>query len=164
MWRWHDRFEIAVRRLAVLLVLILVLVQGAMLNDDVRYRLSIGEQFEGRPVTEQSSRTIQAASDSVTTGEEMVSPWAEVELEMLHFSSLPRAMVLVNGQWAGSFTEPKLRLRVMGSDDIEIETSSYDFPVQFRINKASVNLVQPCIGDIYKSNHGRIFVGKVMVK
>lgn len=164
MWSWHDHFEIVIRRLAVLLAIVLVLVQGAMLNGDVRYRLSIGEQLEGRPVTEQSNRTIQAASDSVLTGEEMISPWAEVEVEMLQFTSLPQAMILINGQWAGSFAEPKLRLRVMGSDDIEIDTSSYDFPVQFRINQASVNLVQPQVGDSYKSNHGRIFVGKVMVK
>jgi len=164
MARWDNCWEQFLRRGAVLLAIVLVLVQGAMLDDDVRYRLSLGEQLEGRPVNEQSYQSIQAASDSVLTGEETVSPWAEVEVEMLQFTSLPRAQVLVNGQWAGSFTEPKLRLRVMGADDIEIDTSSYEFPIQFRIKKVSVNVVQPSAGSIYKSDGGRIYVGKIMVK
>lgn len=161
---WSKRIERIVRRIAIFIAVALVLVQGAMLNDDIRYRLSGGEQFEGRQVTEESYHSIQAASDSVLTGEEAVSPWAEVEIELMQFTSLPRAMVLVNGQWAGSFSEPRLRLRVMGADDIEIDTSSYEFPVQFRLNKVSINVVQPCAGTLLKSNGGRIYVGKVMVK
>ncbi|MGE5380438.1 MAG: hypothetical protein ACM3NT_05160 [Methylocystaceae bacterium] len=163
MSRW-SRFDRIARRMVVLLAITLVLVQGAMLNDDIRYRLSIGEQLEGRPVAEDSYQNIQAASDSVLTGEETVSPWAEIEIEMQQFTSLPRAMVLVNGQWAASFVEPRLRLRVMGADDIEIDTSSYEFPITFHIKKVSVNVVQPGAGSIFKSDHGRIYVGKVMVK
>jgi len=161
---WNHGLEAIVRRLAIMLAVVLVLVQGAMLNDDIRYRLSIGEQLEGRPVTEQSHQAVQAASDSVLTGEEMVSPWAEIELEMMQFTSLPRAMVLVNGQWAGNFIEPKLRLRVLAADDIEIDTSSYEFPVQFQIKRVSVNVVQTSTGDVLRSSGGRIYVGKVMVK
>lgn len=164
MVQGNQRFESIMRRIAVLLAITLVLVQGAMLNDDVRYRLSIGEQLEGRPVDEQSYQSIQAASDSVLTGEETVSPWAEVEVELMQFTSLPRAQILVNGQWAGSFTEPRLRLRVMGADDIEIDTSSYEFPVQFRVKAVSENVVQPTAGSIFKTDRGRIYVGKIMVK
>lgn len=165
MLRWQDGVGTVALRLAGILSVVLILVQAAMTNDNIRYRLSWGEQFEGYPaVVLENQKPAVAASDSALVGEESFSPWAEIVVEVENYSSLPKAFVLVNGEKAGVFYEPRLRIRVMAGDDLEIDTSSYSSPISFRICETSRNVAEPGPGTVVSSTSGRVYLGKVMVK
>ncbi len=66
--------------------------------------------------------------------------WGSVTLDLQTYTELERAVVLVNGAEAGSFTGSSLTLRVYDGDLLEIDCTAYSRPVSFRLRKASVGI------------------------
>ena len=80
------------------------------------------------------------------------------------YSSLARVKVLVNDKEVATFQERQVKLEVMAGDVVEIDTSFYDFPIEFKISSVSSNLAAPSLNQCYNSNQGIVMIGKVVVK
>lgn len=157
-----QRIERGLIRFVVLAVVMMVLVQGFMSVDPIRFYLSWGERMEGEkiqlPVA--ANRTVTADPDM----EQTISPQARLVIETSHFSSLPRARILVNGAERSAFNGKRVSLAVQAGDTVEIDATAYDFPVEFRVTAVSSNLVFPDRSQSYTANRTMVMVGKVVVK
>ncbi|NLG32269.1 MAG: hypothetical protein GX550_01980 [Syntrophomonadaceae bacterium] len=162
MKKWVNLIEKILIRCIVLILIVLVLVQGMMTKDSFRFYLSWSEQMEGQllefPVSAGSQ--YREAEPSM----QIDSPFAALTISISEYSSLPKANVLINGQPTGNFTEPELNLTLMAGDVVEIDSSYYAFPVEYKISRASENLAYPGVGNSYTGNQGMVMIGKIIVK
>ena len=158
----HDlinRIEKGMVRFVVLCLLGLVLVQGLMTSEPIRFFLSWGERMEGQPIEIPASQSNQAALP-----EEIKSPQAAVTLKIDKFSALPKAKVLVNGQERARFDENKTTVSLQASDTLEIDSTAYNFPIDYEIASTSSTLEFPSPGQKYTANQAVVMVGKIIVK
>lgn len=148
-------------RFIVLGAIMLVLVQGLMTDDSMRFYLSLGERMEGQVIELPDEEEIlrEEAAGPIAT-----SPYATITFAIKEFSSLPRTRVLVNGEPRADFCEQKVTLNVMGGDVIEIDSSAYNFPVEYYIEESSSNLGYPRQGQAFTGNQSIVMIGKIIVK
>jgi hypothetical protein len=135
MW---DEFERHLRRWVVISLVLLVVVQGLMTNDNIRYFLSIGERMEGSKIAVTASSTAdkQLSSGTVPAG-------GSLELVKADGKPARDALVLINGKPAARFDSPQVLLQVEPGDEIKIDTRSYQEPITFRVGKISPDLDFP---------------------
>jgi len=62
------------------------------------------------------------------------------------------------------FSKKELTLQLMAGDVLEIDSSYYNFPIEFKVEKVSENLAFPRKDEIYTGNHDIVMIGKVVVK
>jgi hypothetical protein len=158
--KFINRVEKSLIHLIVLSLAAVVLVQGLMTSEPFRLYLSWGERLEGQIVEYPAI----AESPSHTPPAEVVSPDAVLTIAIEQYSALPKALILVNGKERTRFDEREIRLEVMAGDTIEIDSTSYDFPINYRIKSVSDNLAFPAKDNVYTANHSLVMVGKVIVK
>jgi hypothetical protein len=72
--------------------------------------------------------------------------------------------VLVNGQEYASFDTSKVELKVNPQDVVEIDSTAYNFPVEYQVMSRSPNLAYPRQGQVYTANQSMVMVGKIIVK
>jgi hypothetical protein len=163
--KWPEKVGRGAIRVSAILAILLLVVQGAMTDEDVRFRLAVGEQFEGRPTAAVSFTEPVAAVGTQTSAEggPSVSPWAIIKIRADKYATLPQARILVNGTVVADFSRPFVELRVMPGDVVEAE-SAYGFPVTLRIVSISPNAKAPSAGQVFEVLGGRIMMGKVMVR
>lgn len=161
MKRFSDRVEKLLIRTAILALVVLVLVQGMMTRDPLRLYLSWGERLEGQSI-EYPASTQPPEREQDTSN--IQSPYALVTISADKYSSLPRAIILVNGQEKTRFETEKVELKLMAGDVVEIDSTSYNFPVDYKIEEISNNLAYPEKGQIYSSDQSIVMIGKVVVK
>lgn len=162
MKKFIEKVEKHLIRSIALVFVAVILVQGLMTQDDMRLYLSWGERLEGQtieyPVYSNEEEKQEPEMETLN------SPYALLGLSLEEYSSLPRAMVLVNGKEYGSFEDNQVQLKLMAGDVIEIDASYYDFPVKFKVLQASDNLAFPVPGEIYVCNQDVVMIGKIVVK
>ena len=158
-----DRVEKGLIRFVVIGMVIMVVVQGFMSVDPIRLYLSWGERMEGEQVQLPAAATKTEPADP-DVEEAVVSPQARLVLEITHFSSLPRARILVNGAERATFNGKRVSLPVQAGDTVEIDSTAYNFPIEFSVAAASANLVFPEKSQKYTANQTVVMVGKVVVK
>ena len=158
-----DRVEKGLIRFVVIGIVIMVVVQGFMSVDPLRLYLSWGERMEGEqlqlPVAANKTETVDPDVE-----EAAVSPRARLVLEISHFSSLPRAKVLVNGSERAAFNGKQISLAVQAGDKVEIDATAYNFPIEFSVEAVSSNLVFPEKSQKYTANQTVVMVGRLIVK
>ena len=140
----------------------LVVVQGLMTNDNIRFYLSLGERFEGREVTV----TTAVTSD---LGEPLEIPCSTSSpgsfyLELQDYTSLDKVRLLVNGQEMGGMSSSRVRLYVTSGDVIEIDTQAYNHPITLKITNVTPNLAFPEDGMTITSQQAVSMLGKVKAK
>ncbi len=162
MKQFIDKMEKYLIRFIVLGVILLVVGQGLMTRDSMRLFLSWGERMEGQTVEFPVSTGESALEDDTTAMVE--SPHALVVLSIEKYSSLPKAYVLVNDEQRDAFLEKELTLKLMAGDVVEIDSSYYNFPIEFKVEKVSENLAFPRKDEIYTGNHDIVMIGKIVVK
>ena len=162
MKKFIEKVEKHLIRSIALVFVAVILVQGLMTQDDMRLYLSWGERLEGQtieyPVYSNEGEKQEPEMETLN------SPYALLGLSLEEYSSLPRAMVLVNGKEHGSFEDNQVQLKLMAGDVVEIDASYYDFPVKFKVLKASDNLAFPVPGENYVCNQDVVMIGKIVVK
>ncbi|MGE5371431.1 MAG: hypothetical protein ACM3QZ_05510 [Solirubrobacterales bacterium] len=148
-------------RIAICGMVMLVLVQGMMTNDRLRYYLSAEARLEGQPVELPRASREQTRVSSVPA---LAPGMGTITIALVDYSALSNARLLLNGKEMGRFTQSSMQLYVTSGDLIEIDTTGYSAPVQLRITQASSNLTFPTKGDRFVSQGGRISVGRVMTR
>mgnify|MGYP000911697765 FL=1 len=161
-----NRVEKYLIRIIVLSLLVIVVVQGIMTHDPLRLYLSWSERMEGQVVE------YPVAGDAAeSTGDKQQtdvlkaqSPQAGMILTIEDFSSLPRTIVLVNGNEKARFQNKEVKLLLQAGDVLEIDSRAYSFPVEYKIENTSSNLSFPERGTVYTANQGIVMLGKIIVK
>lgn len=158
---FFERVERLLMRMVVIALVAVVIVQGVMTNDQARFFLSWSERMEGQAINLE-----EAGSDTASDGaaQSAVAAQALLTLGIKDFASLPKARVLVNGQEYSVFNSAKVELKVSPQDVVEIDSTAYNFPVEFQVISRSPNLAYPRQGQIYAANQSMVMVGKIIVK
>lgn len=160
MRRFINSVEKYLIRLIVLSLVTVVAVQGLMTQDPLRLYLSWGERLEGQLLEYPAA----ANTPAPVPPREVESPDAVMSIIAEKYSALPRAVILVNGKELTRFNDREVRLQVMAGDIIEIDSTSYDFPIDYRIKSVSDNLSFPEKDTVYTANQSMVMVGKIIVK
>ncbi|ABI68704.1 hypothetical protein [Syntrophomonas wolfei] len=166
MKRFVEKVEKFLIRAIILAVLIIVVVQGAMTQDSWRFYLSLGERMEGQTI-EFPVNNFPADSPKNSANpnsQALESPRAEITLQVEKFSSLPHAIIMVNGEERAKFTNGEVALELNAGDVVEIDTSYYNFPLSFIVKDCSSNLAYPEKGKTFTSNQSIAMIGKIIVK
>ena len=132
-----------------------------MTADPIRFYLSWGERMEGQKLELPVSYQEQ---DSPSVVGEIKSPQTKLAIAVEKFSSLPRAKILINGQEKYSFTEREVTLDINAGDTVEIDSTAYNFPIDYKIVSVSSNLAYPGSKQIFTANQTIVMIGKIIVK
>lgn len=81
--------------------------------------------------------------------------------QLINFSTLPKAKILVNGKIAGDFTHPYVNLPVAEGDLVEIDTCFYEHLVTIKVLESSSNIVLPQKGVQLSGKKTVLSFGKV---
>lgn len=156
-----DEIGKSLMRLTIIGLVALVVIQGLMTRDSIRFYLSLGEQWEGKPL----ATPVSAVKDSPrTTIPTVQSAVGTIDVVLTDYAALPEVKVLVNGETAAVFKGRRVRLRVVPGDVVEVDATSYTKPVRFRIEKISQNLEFPRAGMEYTAKQSIVMVGRVIGK
>ncbi len=82
-------------------------------------------------------------------------------LQLVNFSTLPKAKILINGQYQGDFTHPYVTLAVSEEDTIEVDCTFYEHPVVVKIVDSSKAILKPAKGMDFTGQKTIITIGKV---
>lgn len=147
--------------MVVLSLLLVVVAQSLMTADTMRFYMSWSERMEGQtlPTPVNAPRTESTPSKS-----EIKSPQTLIGITAAKYDSLPKAKILVNGQERYTFSRSQVLMRVNAGDTVEIDASSYNFPIDFTITSGSANLGFPVKGEVFTGNQSIVMIGKVIVK
>lgn len=150
-------------RFIVIGFVVLVIAQGIMTNDPMRLYLSWGERMEGQSI-EFPVSTGEFDQESDNNSMQVNSPYAVLVLNIEKFSSLPNAAILVNGKEVQRFTDNEVRLKLIAGDVVEIDSTRYNFPVEYQVTNVSNNLAFPEKGQVFTGNQGMVMIGQIIVK
>lgn len=169
MKKYVNLVEKYLIRTIIVFLVAMVVIQGLMTRDDLRLYLSLGERLEGQYLGQPALNKNQEAAPSVQNdqpGENVAreSPQAQLTIAIERFSSLPRAVILINHHPYREFTDKEMRLELAAGDIVEIDTTFYSFPVSFLVKETSSNVAYPEKNQTYQANQGIIMVGKIIVK
>lgn len=160
MRRFADLVEKYLIRTIIISLVLLVLVQGLMTKDTWRFYLSFGERLEGQVIEYPVNTTDEDAESNAP----VESPYAILVISTENNLALPKAKVLVNNKELANFTQNEVQLNLMAGDIVEIDTTSYNFPVEFKITQVSDNISFPERDKSYTANQGLVMIGKIIVK
>lgn len=160
MKNFINTVEKGLVRFAAVCLVTMILVQGLMTSDPIRFYLSWGERMEGQNV-QFPVNTTQEITNPV---QEIKSPQARVAFGVEKYSSLPRAKILVNGQEKYNFTDKKVTVDLNAGDTLEIDSSAYNFPIDYKVTAVSANVAFPESGQTFTANQTIVMVGKIIVK
>lgn len=164
MRKFINAIEKYLIRLIVMGFIVLVMVQGMMTNDPMRLYLSWGERMEGQSIEFPVSTGEIAEDEDTGKGMQVNSPYAVLVLKVDKFSSLPHAIILVNGEEIRNFKDNEVELKLIAGDVVEIDSTYYNFPVNYRVVNISDNLAYPQKDQVFTCNQGIAMIGKIIVK
>ncbi|HQA06651.1 MAG TPA: hypothetical protein PLM20_03560 [Syntrophomonadaceae bacterium] len=160
MRNFVNRIEKYLIRIIALSLAAVVLTQGFMTREPFRLYLSWGERLEGQLL---EYPAVAERPDPVPPAQ-VESPDAVLTIVIEKYSALPKAVILVNDKERTCFENREVTLEVMAGDTIEIDSTAYDFPINYRISSVSDNLSFPEKDSVYTANHSIVMIGKVIVK
>ena len=94
-------------------------------SDSLSAKIDLGENWYG-----EEYQFSPAAADNGGV-------WGNVVLELMDYSTLPKALVLINGEQKASFREQQVTVRVENGDVITVDTTAYGSAVRVRIKSVS---------------------------
>lgn len=150
-------------RLAVLSMITIVVVQGMMTIDPLRFYLSWAERMEGQSFEYPVANTTESA-ESKNNDYESSAALATFTMEIEQYASLPESKILINGQEKYAFKEKNILIEVHAGDLLEIDSSYYNFPVKYKISSCSSNLAYPKKDQVFTGNQGVVMIGEIIVK
>ena len=164
MKRIIDKVEKYLIRIIVLSLLVIVVVQGMMTHDPLRLYLSWSERMEGQVIEYPVAGDAKTANKNKPETLKTASPQAYLVIETKEFSSLPRSIILVNGNEKARFNDKEVKLLLKANDVVEIDSCAYNFPVTYCIKNSSDNLAFPEKEKLYTANQSIVMIGKIIVK
>lgn len=137
----------------------LLLVQTMMAIDHQWLVAGLSEELEKRPVN-----FYQEYPEARVTSGPYQTVFATITIQCENFSSLEKAILLVNGEEVGDFRDKQLTIKVSPGDTVSIDGSFYTHELIFKVVAASENVGQPEIGQIIRVNGDVALVGEVRMK
>ncbi len=86
-----------------------------------------------------------------------------VTFQLLDYTSLPKAAILVNGEKKGYFANRYVTVPVTDGDELAIETGFYERPVSFKIIQTYGNVLVPPIGIVIEVQGTTKTIGTVVI-
>lgn len=148
--RWFCRFERFLVRLVIAAAVILVLVQALAVQSPTAGLLDLAGLDEHRPV---------AAISNNDQDKTIV-----ITFELLDFSSLGRAQVLVNGSPAADFSTRYTTVKVAPGDAVEIDGTFYDRSFRIKLLDVYPVAVKPVRDVVHTVRQERHLIGIVELK
>ena len=149
-------------RLLIFSFIALVVVQGLMTNDGIRFYLSLGERLEGQVALVETA-AITESGEILEIPTSTSSP-GSIYLELQDYTYLDKVRILINGREMGRMSSSRVKLYVTAGDVLEIDTQAYNHPVTLKVTGVSSNLAFPEEGMTFTSHQAVTMVGKVRVK
>lgn len=118
-------------------------VQALLVLDAAELFFEIGKQVEPQPMTfyeEFPEVRVTASSDALQ------SVFATVTIQCQNYSSLDKAVLLINGEEVGSFHDKQITVKVADGDVLAVDGSFYIHEIVFEVVAASENVAQPELG------------------
>jgi len=141
---------------AVLLVIFAL--QAILFLDAAELFFEIGEQ-----VNKESIAFYQEFPEArVTSADTAIqSVFATVTIQCRNYSSLEKAVLLINGEEVGDFRNKQLTVKVSEGDVLAIDGSFYIHELIFEVVATSENVAQPEIGQTVRVYQDIAVLGKV---
>jgi hypothetical protein len=162
--RWQGNFWVLVEygekilvRVVIFGLVALVGVQAMLTSDSMRFYLSWAERLEGQPFPEWSnpSARVMDAESSV---------FAHLTVELMDFSSLSKAKVLLNDVEIADFRNKKVTIKVYPGDTIKIDGTFYNRKLKFVISEISPNISAPDLHQVIQTDSTVESFGQVKFK
>lgn len=134
-----HRVERFLLRLVVLSVLLLVAVQGLMMDDQGKRLLTAIDRLEGRLPEGESEQAVWVNAAVPRGG-------VPITLHLITAESAPEARVLLNGTTVARFTTASQQVRVRPGQVLEVDGSAYRQPLLFRVTAVDPSLTSPGLG------------------
>ena len=125
----------------------------------VDFYAGIAEKLEGEPVNFYD----EFPETRVTSGQ-YHSVFATVTVQVENFSSLEKAVLVVNGEEVADFREKQVTIKVAPGDILAVDGSFYTHEIVFRVVAASQNVSQPEIGQTVKVEGDVVILCEVRLK
>lgn len=135
-------------------------VQYIMVFDAAELFFKIGEQLEQQPVHFYE----EFPEARVTSTEAHQSVFATITIQCENFSSLEKAVLLINGKEVGDFRDKEITVKVSSGDVLAIDGSFYVHEIIFKVVAVSENVVQPEIGQVVRVFGNTAMLGEVCLK
>ncbi len=139
-------------RLVAVSLVALVAAQALMTQDPFRFYLSFAERLQAEKLAD-SPWVQPAVAPAKDTG--------SITLELTNYSSLEKALVLVNGQVAGDFREKRITIPVQAGDTVEVDGSYYQYPLSILVQQVSDNIASPKAKQVIKVERSRARIGQI---
>lgn len=157
-----NKIERNLIRLAVLCLVLVVISQGLMTSDPIRFYMSWSERLEGQqlpaPVIAPQSEFPPASKAQVSSPEALLTISHDQE------GALDEVEILVNGKARYTFSRTPIKMRLKAGDSVEIDARRCNYPIDFTIVSSSANLAFPAQGDVFTANQSIVMIGKIIVK
>jgi hypothetical protein len=135
-------------------------VQAALVLDAANLFFNIGNQVEPGTVTFYE----EFPEARVTSTDALQSVFATVTIQCQKYSSLEKAVLLINGEEVGNFRDKQLTVKVADRDVLAIDGSFYIHELVFEVVAASQNIAQPEIGQTVRVYQDIGILGEVRLK
>ena len=144
---WGVRFERWLLRLVVICAVMLVSVQW-FTNDPALQVISKVDQT----LTDRSSLSLtQSDLNNLVT------------FQLLDYTALPKAAVLVNGEKKSYFEHRYVTVPVSDGDELAIDTGFYEYPVSFKIIETYGHVQVPVVGAVIEVQGTTKKIGTVVI-
>ncbi|MGI6588540.1 MAG: hypothetical protein ACOX2N_07205 [Peptococcia bacterium] len=137
------------------MITLLVIVQLLLLIPGMGARFNIALDLEGEPLKNEA-QFYQAGNISLT-------PWANLTLQILDYTSRPDVEIEVNGQEVGNFLRKEVSLAVKKGDLITIYNPNENLPIKVLVCKKTPNILVPDLNTMVKGT-GKIYFSAVVMK
>ncbi|GAB6156985.1 hypothetical protein JCM39194_01850 [Desulfotomaculum varum] len=103
----------------------------------------------------------QVGSDAQTVMQPAAGAEHVLILQLMNFSTLPKAKVLVNGQVKGDFGHPYVTVPVCQGDCVEVDTTFYDHLVTIKVLDSTRQVMSPTKGAEFTGQKTVLTLGRV---
>ncbi|NLO89709.1 MAG: hypothetical protein GX088_05195 [Clostridia bacterium] len=155
-FKWIERFLIAC---AVLCFAFLVLGQALLALNPVDFYMDFAEKIEGEAVN-----FYEEFPEMRVTTQDFQSVFATVTVQVENFSSLEKAVLLINGKEVSDFRNKQVTVKVNQGDVLAIDGTYYVHELIFKVVSVSENVEQPKKGQVVKVNGNVSMIGTVELK
>ncbi|HBT20501.1 MAG TPA: hypothetical protein DEA47_03930 [Peptococcaceae bacterium] len=155
-FKWIERFLIAC---TVLSFALLILGQFMMIINPVDFYMNFAEKIEGKTVN-----FYEEFPEMRVASQNFQSVFATITIRLENFSSLEKAVLLINGKEVADFRKKQVTVKVSQGDVLAIDGTYYVHDLTFKVVSVSENVRQPKKGQIVNVSGDVVVIGPVELK
>ena len=168
-WQWLLNIDKLIFKLAAVLIVTLVSIQLLHLNDNMRLYISKVDRLEGDDISIEGTyhaETPLQIKDSESASGYFKSLRASkvLNLRLIKPQASSDIFASINGKVIDDFRKGSVRLIVYDGDYVEIDSTTYQGPVQAVVNIIGDKVAAPVDGLLLEGNGMILTVGKVKFK